>query len=936
MQKGKFYLVEWEFCGIIAHVRGQILVEEMDKVKRSFLFLVGVLLISSINADAFAGCPSADLTGDCKVNLKDFAEISADWLGEYDLSDVNSLADQWLSETCPSADYTGDCRVDLKDFAVIDANWLSGYDLNDLHALAIQWLYFGPAFVTTWDTSLSSDTTVTLPLAGEVDATIDWGDGNITDVNTPGPHTHDYGTDGIYTVSVTGSAGAYNRCYNDCDDIFIDNSEQSKLVSVDNWGKLGFTSMHSAFRGCYNLVTVPATSDGLEAVTNMAEMFYEASAFNSDIGGWNTSSVTDMSCMFFYALSFNQDIGSWDTSNVTDMNRMFMYASSFNQDISGWDTSSVIDMGWMFASMPLPADPLSFNQDIGGWDTSSVINMDFMFLYASSFNQDISGWDTSSVGNMDGMFAYASSFNQDLSGWCVRNIPFKPYYPDPFFTVWFDDGADSWVLPQPDWGSCPPAFITTWDTSLDIGTTVTLALAGTVDAIIDWGDDTVETVSTPGPVVHDYGSDGIYTVSVLGSAGAYNSLNNGGGIGERAKLISVDNWGGLGFTSMHNAFSGCDNLVSAPTTSDGLESVGDMSYMFYDANSFNGNIGSWDTSGASDMSGMFMDADAFNQDLSRWCVEQIPSEPSGFDDGATSWTDPNWRPEWGTCSEPFVTTWNTFYRHTVALILAGTVDAVIDWGDGSATEHVSIPGLYWHFYDIDGYYTVSVFGSVTAYSGLANDDARRGLLRVDNWGELGFTSMEYAFHECRNLVSVPNTSEGLEAVTNMSSMFYDALFFNGDISGWDTSGVTDMSYMFYGADSFNGNIGGWDTSSVGNMSYMFGEADAFNQDIGGWDTSGVTDMEYMFYEADAFNQDIGGWNTSSVTNMYGMFEDASSFNGNIGGWNTSSVYNMDWMFWGAHSFNQDLSGWCVTNIGSEPYGFGLGAELQPVWGNCPE
>ena len=157
-------------------------------------------------------------------------------------------------------------------------------------------------------------------------------------------------------------------------------------------------------------------------------------------------------------------------------------------------------------------------------------------------------------------------------------------------------------------------------------------------------------------------------------------------------------------------------------------------------------------------------------------------------------------------------------------------------------------------------------------------------------------------------------------VTDMSSLFFDKVSFNADISRWDTSSVTTMYRMFRGAEAFNQDIGAWNTSSVTNMQDMFLGAIAFNQDIGTWDTSSVTTMQGMFKDADAFNQDIGTfegtWNTSSVTTMAQMFRDARAFNQDIGTWDTSSVTTMSQMFRDARAFNQDIGTWDTSSVTS--------------------
>ena len=40
---------------------------------------------------------------------------------------------------------------------------------------------------------------------------------------------------------------------------------------------------------------------------------------------------------------------------------------------------------------------------------------------------------------------HEDALKQDLSGWCVLIILFQP--------LRFDEGADNWSLPRPDWGA---------------------------------------------------------------------------------------------------------------------------------------------------------------------------------------------------------------------------------------------------------------------------------------------------------------------------------------------------------------------------------------------------------------------------------------------------------------------------------------------------
>ena len=125
--------------------------------------------------------------------------------------------------------------------------------------------------------------------------------------------------------------------------------------------------------------------------------------------------------------------------------------------------------------------------------------------------------------------------------------------------------------PPPD----PNAFITTWN--MKSGAFTLLTQTGTYNATIDWGDGTSSTHTTGNPT-HTYASAGQYQISITGQ---YNGLRIYNDLTQRSKLIAVNAWGDVGFTSFERAFYGCSNLVSLPNGSiTGAENVTNFALCF--------------------------------------------------------------------------------------------------------------------------------------------------------------------------------------------------------------------------------------------------------------------------------------------------------------------------------------------------------------------
>jgi surface protein len=153
------------------------------------------------------------------------------------------------------------------------------------------------------------------------------------------------------------------------------------------------------------------------------------------------------------------------------------------------------------------------------------------------------------------------------------------------------------------------------------------------------------------------------------------------------------------------------------------------------------------------------------------------------------------------------------YARVILGFTFGTSDSItIDWGD-STTPDTWTNSDATHNYSAAGSYIIRISGTATGrFKGFLTNPVENltnilneptfqhpatYLTSVSSFGQLGFTSMRYAFSGCINLVSVPSTLP---------------------------SSVTDISYMFSAAKSFSQNLGTWNVSNITNATGIFDNA----------------------------------------------------------------------------------------------------------------
>ena len=731
-------------------------------------------------------------------------------------------------------------------------------------------------FVTTWKTDhpgSSNSTSITIPtFPGETyNYNVDWdNDGVFDQFGLTGSVTHDYGAPGTVTIRIDGT---FPRIW------FNGIGDGPKLLSINQWGSIAWTSMAEAFQGCVNLNITATDAPDLSGVTSLNRMFGNASAFNSDIHSWDVSSVTDMAYMFTQT-AFDHELNDWDVGSVTNMREMFSY-SPFNQDLSSWQVTNVTNMTLLFASTPFNQNIGSwdvsnvtsmsgmfsgtpFNQDISNWDVSHVTNMGNMFS-SSAFNQDIGTWNTGAVTEMSGMFANAQDFNQDIGGWDVSMV---------FSTLGMFNGATAFDQNLGSWNVSGVIFMN------DMFSGVTLSTANYDSLLIGWSALQLQS-----------------DVSFNGGNSQYCA-----GIDAHNVLTSVHGW-----TIADGGIDSVCALQDFVTTWKLNNALGITSILIptYPGETYDYAV-DWDNDYVFDTVGLT--GDFFHEFGTDTVTIRIRGNfPRIYFDNTADAVKLLSVDQWGSG------TWSS-----MANAFSGCSNLQIMAADspdlsGATSLHEMFSGCT-HLNSNISAWDVS---QVTDLSGLFYE-ASSFDQPLGSWDVSNVTSMASMFMRAFDFDQEIGSWD-VSQVTTMNSMFTETNEFDRDIGGWNTTNVTDMYAMFAGS-VFNKEIGGWDVGNVTNMNGMFFNNYNFNRNIGEWDVSQVTDMAYMFYGATGFNQDVSDWDVSHVTSMYYLFKNATAFNQNLGNWDVSGVMSFDNMLNSAAlstaNYDSLLIGWSALSLQS--------------------
>ncbi len=368
------------------------------------------------------------------------------------------------------------------------------------------------------------------------------------------------------------------------------------------------------------------------------------SAFNINIGSWNTARATTMGGMFYEAVAFNQDISSWNVASVTTFTGgsgwgMFNGASAFNQNLASWNVLRVTSFTANFdsttglsscnkgaiytawgATFQAAWPTLNYactvgsvacamcitNGNVGAAVTAWVTDA----TAAAMTYGDIAEWSTSAVTSLASVFASKPTFNADIGKWNVASVA--------NMASAFSGAAA--MTPT----AVPSVSGSSGLSSACFGATSLTSSSGTIS-------------DGPGSYGHyvqcswliQTGAAVTLTFSAFATEVGYDFVKVYSGSTASAPLL-----GSFSGTSTPGAVTSSTGTMLVSFSTDGsVKNSGFVaSYSSYARPTFNSDISKWNVASVSTMASTFSGASALNQNLASWNVLRVNA--AGF---ATMW-----------------------------------------------------------------------------------------------------------------------------------------------------------------------------------------------------------------------------------------------------------------------------------------------------------